>query len=263
MFNPLTPVLPVTARDEPWPFFLFWHHFWPKLAPSILNFCSRKQYFQWCPDQSDRLSGALDMQKKAQKVEWKTQSKISCHYTWLLHAKNCLSRWRFLRSFLTASKPSRRSMTAAKRREMEKKERRKKIPKIEKFKDIDHFNLQKRFQNFDFCPCPSHSVLKRDAGGKRGKLLCCKRVFDWSKGNLAEIQLKNDQNVQKTPFLQKVPAVYGLNNNKRTQWVLFLWDPQYGPQGEAKGNIEVKGKQNSLFPVGSVIKCFVIPSASK
>ena len=108
-------------------------------------------------------------------------------------------------------------MTAAKRREMEKKERRKKIPKIEKFKDIDHFNLQKRFQNFDFCPCPSHSVLKRDAGGKRGKLLCCKRVFDWIKGNLAEIQLKNDQNVQKTPFLQKVPAVYGLNNNKRTQ----------------------------------------------
>ena len=31
------------------------------------------------------------------------------------------------------------------------------------------------------------------------------------------------------------------------------------PRGEAEGNIEVEGKQNSLFPEGSVIKCFVIP----
>ena len=31
------------------------------------------------------------------------------------------------------------------------------------------------------------------------------------------------------------------------------------PRGEAKGNIKVEGKQNSLFPEGSVIKCFVIP----
>ena len=100
-FNPLTPVPPVTTRDEPWPFFLFWrHHFWPKLASSILNFCRRKRSFQWwCPDQSDQPNGALDTHKNAQKVEWKTQSKISCHYTWLLHAKNCPSRWRFLRSF--------------------------------------------------------------------------------------------------------------------------------------------------------------------
>ena len=30
-------------------------------------------------------------------------------------------------------------------------------------------------------------------------------------------------------------------------------------QGKAKGNTEVDGKQNSLFPVGPVIKCFVIP----
>ena len=85
----LTPVPPVTARDEPWPFFLFWcHHFWPKLASSILNFCMRKRSFQWCPDQSDRPNGALDMHKNAQKVEWKTWNKISCPYTWMLHAKN-------------------------------------------------------------------------------------------------------------------------------------------------------------------------------
>ena len=113
LFNPLTPVPPVTARDEPWPFFLFWrHHFWSKLASSILNFCRRKRSFQWCPDQSVRLNGALDMHKNAQKVEWKTRSRISCHYTWMLHAKNWPSPWCFLRSFLTASKPSRRSITA-------------------------------------------------------------------------------------------------------------------------------------------------------
>ena len=30
-------------------------------------------------------------------------------------------------------------------------------------------------------------------------------------------------------------------------------------RGEAEVNIEVEGKQNSLFPEGPVIKCFVIP----
>ena len=34
------------------------------------------------------------------------------------------------------------------------------------------------------------------------------------------------------------------------------------PRGEAEGNIEVEGTQNSLFPEGPVIKCFVIPSNS-
>jgi len=35
------------------------------------------------------------------------------------------------------------------------------------------------------------------------------------------------------------------------------------PRGEAEGNIEVERKQNSLFPEGQVIKCFVIPPNSK
>ena len=70
----------------------------------------------------------------------------------------------FSKVFSTASKPSRRSIIAAKRKEKEKKERRKKIPKIEKPKDVG--------QNFDFCACLSHNALKRDAGGKKGKLLC-------------------------------------------------------------------------------------------
>ena len=45
----------------------------------------------------------------------------------------------FSEVFLTASKPSRRSITAAKRREKEKKETCKKIAKIEKPKDVGHF----------------------------------------------------------------------------------------------------------------------------
>ena len=35
------------------------------------------------------------------------------------------------------------------------------------------------------------------------------------------------------------------------------------PRVEAEGNIEVEGKQNSLFLEGPVIKCFVIPPDSK
>jgi len=35
------------------------------------------------------------------------------------------------------------------------------------------------------------------------------------------------------------------------------------PRGKAKMNIEVKGKQNSLFPTVPVIKCFPIPPNSK
>ena len=57
----------------------------------------------------------------------------------------------FSEVFLTASKPSRRSITAAKTREKEKKEGQKKIPKIEKPKDVGHFldqKLSKIFSKF-------------------------------------------------------------------------------------------------------------------
>ena len=81
-FNPLTPVPSVTGRDEPWVFSHFWcHHFWPKLALSILKFCRRKRSLQWCQDQTDWPNGAWEMHKNAQKVDWKTQSKISSHLT--------------------------------------------------------------------------------------------------------------------------------------------------------------------------------------
>ena len=88
----------------------------------------------------------------------------------------------------------------------------KKIPKIEKptCKGVGHFLLQKLSQNFDFCAYPSQSVAKRDASGKRAKLWWCKRIFDQIKANLAEIQPKNHQNVQETPFSQKAPGFNGL-----------------------------------------------------
>ena len=78
----------------------------------------------------------------------------------------------FSEVFLTSSKPSRRPITAAKRKEKEKKERPKKIPKIEKPKDVHvgHFLVKKLSQNFDFCACPSQSVAKCDASGKKAKL---------------------------------------------------------------------------------------------
>ena len=201
---------PVTARDEPWPFFLFWrHHLWPKLTSSILNVCRRKKSFQWCPDQGDRPNGALYMHKNAQKVEWKTRSKISCHYTWMLHAKNNPSRWRFLRSFLNASKPSRRSITAAKIREKEKKERRKK--KIQKSKSLKtKVTFSSKSQISNFCTCPRHNALKRDAGGKKASSCVANAFSTGLKAIWPRSSLKITKMWEKTHFSQKVPGVNGL-----------------------------------------------------
>ena len=92
---------PQAGHNRPRSFLHFWrHHFWPKLALSLINFCRRKRSFQWCPSQRDRPYGAWDVHKNAQKVERKTRSKISCHHTWLLHGQTCPSQWRFLGSFL-------------------------------------------------------------------------------------------------------------------------------------------------------------------
>ena len=114
------------------------------------------------------------------------------------------------------------------KRKGEKGRAKKRIPKIEKPKDVGHFLAQKLSQNFDFCACPSHNALKSDAGGKKGKLLCCKCIFHRIKGNLAEIQPKNHQNVQKWHFLGKVPGVNGLINSFNK---LYLPKPamQYSP----------------------------------
>ena len=108
---------------------------------------------------------------------------------------------------------------AAKTKEKEKKERQKKSPKIEKPKDVDHFLVQ----NFDFCACPSHNVVKHNASGKKGQLLCCKCILNRIKGNLAEIEPKNHQNVQKNAFFAKSPRSQWVNHVTQfsKRWVLL------------------------------------------
>ena len=87
-------------------------------------------------------------------------------------------------------------------RENEKKERGEKLK--------NRKALRRRSPTFDSCARPSQNVVKRDASGKKGKLSCCKCIFDQIKGNLAEIQPQNHQNFQKTHFWWKAPGVDGL-----------------------------------------------------
>ena len=64
--------------------------------------------------------------------------------------------------------------------------------------------------------------------------------------------------------IHKIPK-FGVNQAS------FHWDTKHlmtGPKGNSEfcfpeENIEVEGKQNSLFPMGPVIKCFVIPPNSR
>ena len=79
------------------------------------------------------------MHKNAQNVEWKTLSKISCNYTWLLHGKNCPSQWRFN---LQASPVGGQSLQQ-KEKKRTKRKGEKKIQKSKKPKDIGHFLFQK------------------------------------------------------------------------------------------------------------------------
>ena len=60
-------------------------------------------------------------------------------------------------------------------------------------------------------------MVKRDGSGKKGKLLCYKCIFGQIKANLAEIQPKTHQNVQKMNFLQKAPGVNGLMKTLKEQ----------------------------------------------
>ena len=75
--NLLTPAPSATVRNEPWPFFHFWrHYFWPKLSSSVLNFCRRKDISN---DAQIRVIGLMEPEicrKNAQKEEWKTQKNF-------------------------------------------------------------------------------------------------------------------------------------------------------------------------------------------
>ena len=72
-----------------------------------------------------------------------------------------------------------------------------------------------------------------------------------------------------TKGIQGMQAISNLPITAAVQ--IFGRKPSAGPKGNSEfvspeslnGNIVVKGKQNSLFPEGPVIKCFVIPPNSK
>ena len=77
MLDALIPVPPETAHDEPWALFRFWfHHIWPKLVPSMLNFCKWKRSFQWYPDQSDLPNGAWNMHEILRDSSEKLRAKF-------------------------------------------------------------------------------------------------------------------------------------------------------------------------------------------
>ena len=110
----------------PWPLFLFWrHHFWAKLASYILNICRRKRSFQWCPDQNDRpMEPEIPVcAKMLKKLSEKLRAKFLATTPGYTMVKIAHLSDAFLEGFTTASKPSRRPITTAKRKEKEKKER--------------------------------------------------------------------------------------------------------------------------------------------
>ena len=107
-------------------------------------------------------------------VSMMLRNLISFPYTWVLHGKNCPSWWCFLGNFWTGSKPSRRSISAAKKIRKGKVEKNK---KPEKPRDVGHFLVQN--QNFDLCACSGKNVVKFDASQKKGMLSCCKCLFQY------------------------------------------------------------------------------------
>ena len=87
-----------------------------------------------------------------------------------------------------------------KEKEKRKKEDEKKIPKRRRSLSC---------QNFDFCACPSLNVVKRDVGGKKGKMLCCKRIFDRTKAIWPRSSLKSTKMSKKRIFSKKFQESMG------------------------------------------------------
>ena len=132
------------------------------------------------------------MLKNAQKVEWKSHSQISCHYTWLLHGKNCPYWWRFNRK--QAQYKEGPSLL-----QKDNKKRKRKGEKKSKTLRAQVTFLSKN-SKFWFLHMPSANVKSQDSSGKKVKLSCCMFIFHQIKANLAEIHPENHQNVQKTHF---------------------------------------------------------------
>ena len=68
VLNPLTPVLPLTALDEPWPFFHFWrHHFWPKIGIIDTQLLQEEKNFPKMPRSEWSAQGSLRYAQKCSK----------------------------------------------------------------------------------------------------------------------------------------------------------------------------------------------------
>ena len=112
-FNPLTLML-----ASPWWVLAFVSLLTSLLLTKIGIICTKNS--AWRQDLSNdiqiRVIGSVkpEICTKMLRNVTKKLSKIACDYTRLLHDKICPSRWCFLRIFLTGSKCSRRSITAAK-----------------------------------------------------------------------------------------------------------------------------------------------------
>ena len=155
--DPLTPVLPITALP------LLTSSLLTKIGIIDTQLLQEEKIFPMMPRSEWSARGSLRYmyaQKCSISLAKNSDQNFLPLNTWLLHGKNCLSRWRSLRSFLTASKPSRRSITAAKRKG-EKGKAKKKIPKIEKPYDVGHFLIKKlKISKFWFLRMPGSKCPK-------------------------------------------------------------------------------------------------------
>ena len=110
------------------------------------------------------------MHKNAQKVEQKTQTKLPATTPGCSMVKIARLDDAFLEVFEPQVSPLEGQLLQQKEKKRRKRKVEKKIPKIEKPKDVGHFLVQKLSQNFDFCAYLSQNVAKRNAVGKKAKL---------------------------------------------------------------------------------------------
>ena len=78
-------------------------------------------------------------------------------------------------------------------------------------------------KKFDFCACPSQNVLKGDAGGKKGKLSCCKCLLDRLKLIWPIFSLKIFTMSKKRCFWPKNSGGKGSMTNIRTISINKQW----------------------------------------
>lgn len=109
----LMPVWVVTDCDERWPF----------STSNTITFDQSWRHLHSNSAGGKGLSNDFQTRLIRSMVQWvKSSRRVSFDYIWLIHVKNCPSWWFFLGKFCIESKPSRGSITAAKRWVKKKKE---------------------------------------------------------------------------------------------------------------------------------------------